>query len=291
MRGCDITGKGSVGPTFDVVEGWGGVPEGWELTMVPGVAVDSKDRVYVFCRGTHPVVVFNREGRFLRSWGDGVFTTPHFIHIDRGDNVWLVDSGDHTVRKYTTEGEHMLTMGEEGVPGEEGEPFNRPADIYITESGEAYVADGYGNSRVHKYSRDGEHLFSWGVSGDGPGEFNLPHGVWVEEDEGRVWVADRQNGRLQIFTLDGEYVDEWGGFLQPCNVYMDGEKRVYVPELQARMTVLSQEGEILTRWGGERSHAPGEFFAPHDACVDSHGDLYVGESLAGARVQKFALRV
>ena len=143
------------------------------------------------------------------------------------------------------------------------------------------------NSRVHKYSADCELEFSWGGPGDGPGEFEIPHGIRVEG--GRVYVADRQNNRIQIFTLGGEYLEEWGGFLQPCNLFMAGG-RIYVPELQGRVSILDGEGGLLTRLGGERGHGPGEFFAPHSAYVDSNGDLYVAETLAGARVQKFVLR-
>ena len=278
---------GSEGPVYEVVEGWGPLPEGWELGMTIGVSMDSRGRVYAFCRGTHPVVVFDRDGGVLDSWGDGIFTTPHHIHIDGRDGVWLTDSGDHTVRKFTVEGELLHTLGVKDVPGEEGAPFNRPADTFVLPSGEFYVADGYVNSRVHKYSADYELEFSWGRPGDGPGEFEIPHGIWVEGD--RVYVADRQNNRIQVFTLGGEYLEEWGGFLQPCNLFMAGG-RIYVPELQGRVSILDGEGRLLARLGGERGHEPGEFFAPHSVYVDSNGDLYVAETLAGARLQKFVLR-
>ena len=271
---------GSEGLVYEVVEGW-------ELGMAIGVVMDSRGRVYVFCRGTHPVVIFDRDGDVLDSWGDGVFTTPHYIEIDRHDHVWCTDSGDHTVRKFTVEGELLHTLGVKDVPGEEGAPFNRPADTFVLPSGEFYVADGYVNSRVHKYSADCELEFSWGGPGDGPGEFEIPHGIWVEGD--RVYVADRQNNRIQVFTLGGEYLEEWGGFLQPCNLFMAGG-RIYVPELQGRVSILDGEGKLLARLGGERGHEPGEFYAPHSVYVDSNGDLYVAETLDGSRLQKFVLR-
>jgi DNA-binding beta-propeller fold protein YncE len=279
--------NGSEGLVYDVVEGWGPLPEGWELGMALAVDMDSRGRVYVFCRGTHPVVVFDRDGGVLDSWGDGVFTTPHYIEIDRHDHVWCTDSGDHTVRKFTAEGELLLTLGVKDVPGEEGAPFNRPTGTFLLPSGEFYVADGYVNSRVHKYSADCRLEFSWGGPGDGPGEFEIPHGVWVEGD--RVYVADRQNNRIQVFTLGGEYLEEWGDLLQPCNIYFAGG-RFYVPELQGRVSILDGDGGLLTRLGGERGHKPGEFYAPHGVYVDSNGDLYVAETLAGARVQKFVRR-
>ena len=274
---------------YEVVDGWGELPEGWIYTQVPGVAVDNHDRVYVFNRGLHPVIVYDREGKFLGSWGEGVFKTPHGIYIDSDDNIFCVDSGDHTVRKFDVEGKLLLKLGSVGEPGSFGEPFNRPTDSAVSSKGDIFVTDGYGNSKVHRFTSTGELLLSWGEPGDGPGQFNIPHGVWVDRDD-RVWVADRQNNRLQIFTGEGGYLDEWTGFSLPCTVYIDKLDRVYVSELRSRVSVLSIEGELLARWGGEKSVAPGEFVAPHCAWVDSHGDLYVGEALEGQRIQKFTLR-
>jgi sugar lactone lactonase YvrE len=274
---------------FEVVKGWVGLPKGWIFGHVIGVAGDSNDNIYVFHRGEHPVIVFNREGEFLTSWGEETFTNPHCIYVDHNDSVYCIDSGDHTVRKYNTNGELALTIGTVGVPGDNGDPFNRPSDVAVTSSGEIFVSDGYGNNRVHKFSSDGEHLFSWGELGQGPGQFNLPHGIWIEEDE-KIYLADRENHRIQVFTLEGTFLYEWTDFLQPCHVFIDKKKRVYVPELQARMSVLDLNGNILARWGGEKSKDPGLFIAPHASWVDSKGDLYICETLEGSRIQKFTVR-
>lgn len=274
---------------FEVVQGWGELPEGWAFKQVAGVAVDSRDRVYVFNRGDHPVIVFDRDGRFLRSWGEGVFHSAHGIYIDQHDGVYCVDVQDHTVRKFNTDGRLLLTLGREGQPGEGGAPFNRPTNAALAPSGELYVADGYGNSRIHKFSTCGELILSWGAPGDGPGQFNIPHGVWAYGDD-RVFVADRQNNRIQIFDSQGEFLTQWTDFRRPCSCFIDGEDNVYVAELEARMSILSIEGELLARWGGTKSKAPGEFIAPHAAWVDSRGDLYIGEVLEGQRIQKFVRR-
>ena len=274
---------------YEVIEGWVGLPQGWSFGHVIGVAGDSSDNVYVFHRGEHPVIVFNRKGEFVTSWGEGVFANPHCIYIDHEDRVYCIDSGDHTVRKFTAGGELLMTLGNVGVPGSDGDPFNRPSDVAVTSAGDIYVTDGYGNNRVHKYSSDGEHDFSWGEAGDGPGQFNLPHGVWIEEDK-QIYVADRENHRIQIFDMEGSFLKEWTDFKQPCHVFIDKEKRVYVPELQAKMSVLDLNGNILSRWGEEKSKAPGLFIAPHASWVDSHGDLYIGETLEGSRIQKFTLK-
>jgi hypothetical protein len=270
---------------YEVVEVWGRLPEGWSFGNVIGVAVDSRDDVYVVNRGEHPVIVFDSDGGFKGSWGEGVFNAPHGLCID-GEVCYIADYRDHTVRKFTLGGKLLHTWGTKDQPGGEGEPFNRPTDVAIAPTGEMYVSDGYGNARVHKYSMDGELLLSWGEHGSGPGQFDIAHDVWVEAD-GQVFVADRQNHRIQIFTPDGEYMTEWTGFRQPCSVYIDDEELVYVPELQARFSILDIEGRVVARWGGEKSKEPGLFIAPHCACVDSRGDLYVGETLEGSRIQKF----
>ncbi|MSS70666.1 MAG: hypothetical protein EXS64_04165 [Candidatus Latescibacteria bacterium] len=272
--------------TYEVVEGWGQLPEGWAFKQAAGVAVDAQDRVYVFCRGEHPVIVFDREGRFLKAWGEGVFKMPHGICIGPDGNLYLVDAGDHTVRVYTPEGGLLRTLGQAGQPVEE-RPFNKPTDLAFSPSGAFYVSDGYGNARVHKFSKDGELLFSWGTPGDGPGEFRLPHSVWVDREE-RVYVADRENHRIQVFTPEGAFLSQWTGFQRPCDIFIDAEGAVYVPELHHRMSILSLDGAVLARWGDAESRRPGEFIAPHAAWTDSRGDLYVGEVLEGQRLQKFA---
>ncbi len=271
-----------------MAEGWGKLPEGWIFTQVAGVAVDSQDRVYAFNRGEHPVIIFDRYGKFLGSWGEGIFNNAHGIQITPDDHIYLVDSGDHTVRKFTTDGKLLMTLGTKDCPGENGEPFDKPTDVAVSPSGEIYVSDGYGNRRMHKYSPDGELLLSWGEEGDGIGQFALPHGVFVDKQD-RVYVADRENHRIQIFTPQGEFITQWTDFREhkPCTIFISDDI-IYVPELHQGMSILDMDGELLTRWGkDEPTHEPGQFFAAHTACVDSHGDLYVGEVLEGQRLQKF----
>ncbi len=141
--------------TYVAVEGWGDLPEGWTYTQVAGVAVDSQDRVYVFNRSDHPLIVLDCEGRYLASWGEGVFTTPHAICLGPDERLYLVDCGDHTIRAFTLEGELLHTWGRKGHPRDQ-EPFNKPTGLAFSPSGAFYVTDGYGNARVHKFSADGE---------------------------------------------------------------------------------------------------------------------------------------
>ena len=293
---------------YEVAERWERLPAGWSFVEAVGVASDSRDRVYVFNRGEHPIIVFDRDGRFLASWGEGTFRRPHGIYIGPDDALYLSDDHDHTVRKFTTEGKLLLVLGTSGRPSDTGvvnndyrtirragPPFNLPTNLALSREGEMYVTDGYGNARVHKFSADGRLLLSWGEPGTGRGQFQLPHGIAVDR-EGLVYVADRENSRVQIFDSRGEFVSEWTDVARPCDIFIDGHDNVYVAELGfraglfpgatapgpepvgGRVSVFGRDGKPLVRWGGGVNPcAAGDFFAPHDIWADSHGDVYVGE--------------
>ena len=273
---------------YTVHENWWTLPAGWEFGWIPAVAVDSQDRVYVYSRSEHPMVVFDRDGNFIDSWGDDILKDAHGIFIDADDNIYCTEREPHVIRKFTADGELLMTLGTPDVPGADGEPFNLPTDLALGPDSEMYISDGYGNARVHKYSPDGELIKSWGQPGTGPGEFDLPHCVRVDP-RNRLMVADRENNRIQFFTLDGEYIEEWGDLLQPDTIYIDDDDLVYIAELGQRVTIMTLDGEVISQWGSERgSTVPGEFFAcPHGIWLDSHGDIYVGEVQADARLQKF----
>ncbi len=270
------------------VEGWGRQPDGYELGLVSAVATDSQDRVYIFNRTPEPAVLtFDRDGRFLKSWGQDIFISPHSIWIDRDDNLYLTDTGDHTLRRCTADGRVLQTWGTPGQAGAPGEPFNRPTRAMTGPSGALYVTDGYGQSRVHKFAPSGELLFSWGEPGTGPGQFDLPHAVWVDRDE-RVFVVDRENHRIQIFDSDGAYLTEWGGFHRPQGIFVDSNDVVFVAEARPGVKILTLDGELLAEWG-EPGDAPGQFRQyPHSIWADSRGDLYIGEVTGHGLFQKFA---
>ncbi len=288
------------------LERWHKLPDGWSWNEVAGVATDSRDRVFVFNRGDHPVIVFGPDGDFLASWGEGLFKRPHGITIGPDDSVFCSDDMGHTVRKFTPEGRLLLTLGTADRPSDTGvvgmdyrtivraaPPFNYPTNLALSPEGDLFVSDGYGNSRVHRFSPDGRLLLSWGEPGSGPGQFHLPHGIAVDR-EGVVYVADRENSRVQLFTGQGKFLAEWTDVARPCQACVDGD-RVIVAELGfkvgmwagnaapagasgGRLSVFDRQGRLLARWGGGADpEAPGDFLAPHDVCVDSRGCVYVGE--------------
>jgi DNA-binding beta-propeller fold protein YncE len=294
---------------YRALPAWGRLPEGYAFSEVVGVATDSADRVFVFNRGEHPVIVFDRNGEFQGSWGDGRFVRPHGIAIGPDDAVYCTDDVDHTVRIYAPDGRLLSTLGRSGQGADTGvidvdyrtirrvgPPFHRPTNVALAPDGTLYVADGYGNARIHHFSAGGVLLHSWGSPGSGPGQFNLPHGIAVD-GEGRVYVADRENSRVQLFASTGEYVGQWTDVVRPTEVFVDAEGTVFVAEMgwkaglfpwqqpppdapAGRLSLFDRSGRRLARWGGGADPtAPGDFFGPHDVWVDRSGDLYVSEVL------------
>ena len=289
----EIFGSGEY--RYRIVDNWVKLPEGWQFGDVAAVAVDDKDQVYAFHRGPHPVIVFDRGGNFLRSWGDGLFKRPHGIHIGPDGAIYLTDDGDHSVRKCTPEGKVLLTLGVPGKATEfmSGEPFNRCTHTALSPQGDIYVSDGYGNGKVHKYSPDGKLLMSWGESGSSEGQFNLPHNISCDED-GWVYVADRENHRIQVFDGNGRFEAQWNNLHRPCAMYMPvgkcplcyvGETGPYygfnrgAPNLGPRVSILSNKGELLARitTTPAAGTGPGQFLAVHGISVDSRGDIYAAE--------------
>jgi len=323
----------SAAPAYDVLESWLRLPQGWELVEVAGVAVDSKGYVHLFNRGDHPLIVCDRDGEVVESWGEGLFVRPHGITIGPDDAIYLTDDLDHTVKKFAHGGELLLTLGRSGQPSStgatsldfrtiqrSGPPFHYPTNLALSPAGEMYVSDGYGNARIHKFSPTGELILTWGDPGSGPGQFKIPHGIAVDK-KGTVYVADRENSRLQLFSPAGEFLAEWKDVARPCQVFIDSRGLVHVAELGfkagmwpgtsppspdatgGRVSIFDPYGALVARWGGGSDPcAPGDFYAPHGICVDSHGDVYVAEvvwSAGGCRgmvprdchsIQKFVRR-
>ena len=286
-----ILGSGDF--TYEALDQWERLPEGVNLVECPGVAVDSADRVYVLTRNQeHPVMVFEQDGSFLRSFGREVFSDrTHGAFIGPDDSLYCADDGTHTITKFTPEGELLMTIGERYKPSEKwgGRPFNRPTHAAVSpNTGDIFITDGYGNSRVHKYTADGRLLLSWGEPGIDPGQFIRPHNLAVDSED-RVYVADRECHRVQVFDADGKFITMWNNIHRPDGMTIGPDGNIYICELNGmtgvdapglghRVSILSPDGELLARFGDpEEGEEPGMFNAPHGIAVDSRGDIYVGE--------------
>lgn len=278
---------------YEFVENWPNIPNEASFGQVVEIIVDSQDRVFIFHRAETSPMIFTKEGEYLGTWEpNDHWKDIHGVTIatdDDGEYLIVVDRDRHLVSRCDLDGNVAWSIGNKDQPGENGEPFYRPTDSAVAPNGDIYVADGYGNARVHQFTRSGEHVRSWGERGVGPGQFNLPHGVRVIERDGEpaLYVCDRENSRIQVFTLDGQFLDKIGAVKRPTDIIADAEGYRYVPELAARVTILDGDDFVVAQIGGEEKKEPGYFVAPHTLWLDSEGSMYVGEVLEGQRVSKY----
>ncbi|MDX1984783.1 MAG: DUF6351 family protein, partial [Bryobacteraceae bacterium] len=280
-----------------------GTPAGpWNFIQVAAVAATPQGNILVLHRGAHPIMEFDAGGRFLRSWGDGLFSEgkvvaiepphrlpggsaysavygpagctscgAHAIRVDARGNVWLVDATGHVVYKTGADGRILLRLGTRGVAGGGPNHFNLPTDVAVAPDGAIYVSDGYGSARVVKFSATGRYLTEWGRRGTGPGEFGMPHNV-ATDAQGRVYVSDRDNRRVQVFDANGKFLQQWDtGGVSALALTRDG--RIWTGG-----TLRDLNGKEILRLSGG---------APHGGvALTESGDLYF--ALLSGQVLKFA---
>ncbi|MBK9166176.1 MAG: hypothetical protein IPM24_01790 [Bryobacterales bacterium] len=270
-----------------VVPDWPRLPKGWNLAECSGVAVDRNDNVWVFNRGAHPVIQFDRDGNFLHEITESGVQSAHGIKVDPEGHVWAVDVAGHRLLKFNPLGRLLVVLGWQEGKNDDREAFNRPTGLAFAADGGFYVSDGYVNSRVVKYSRNAEYEYQWGSKGTGDGQFDLVHDVALDA-VGRVYVADRTNERIQIFDAKGKFLGKWTGLGAPWGLaYSVREDALYMADgKNDRVLKLSLKGEILGVLGSH-GKMPGQFDFAHHIAVDSSGAIYVAE-IKNFRVQKFA---
>jgi DNA-binding beta-propeller fold protein YncE len=266
---------------------WPRLPAGWTFEETPGVAVDTRGHVFAFHRGPHSIMEFDRQGNLVRSWGDGVFVRPHALKFDAQGNLWAADDQGHIVVRMDALGRVRMVLGRKNTKGETNDTFNRPTDIAFAPNGDFYVSDGYGNSRVVKFSKDGRFLLTWGKKGAAEGEFNLPHAVAVDK-RGRVYVGDRENHRMQVFDSDGKFITQWKHVGSPWGVVIGADDHIYMCDgHNNRILKLTLNGDVVGVLGSH-GRLPGELDYAHHLAV-SPGAIYVSE-IKNWRVQKFVAR-
>jgi DNA-binding beta-propeller fold protein YncE len=265
-----------------------GPPAEWKIGYPSAVAMANDGTIYILQRPhetgrevipgvtADPVIVVDGNGRVLRSWGNGLFKIPHTVRIDKGGNIWTVDSGNSMVYEFTPAGKKLMeiSIGEQPV-GKTGPAGS--SDIAFAPNGHLFITDGYGNSRVLEYSADGKRLHQWGSPGNGPGQFNQPHGIAID-DHGIVYVADRRNGRLQRFDMSGKYLGEFSNLGMVTTVaFRNGDLWIGTQEMAEPtsadgwlMKIDRNSGAILASVESDHSH--------HVLNIAANGDL-----LSGAR--------
>lgn len=298
---------------YELVKDWPQMPKELVLGNPTGIGIDSKQHVFVFHRAyrkwplvgpmpdsliqANTVLELDRDkGTLISSWGNNMFVMPHGLTVDKDDNIWLTDVVLQQVFKFSHDGKLLMKLGEARVAGTDVDHFNLPTDVAVTKSGAFYVSDGYGNSRVLKFSADGKYLFAWGKKGVSPGEFNIPHGITLDENE-NVVVADRENRRVQVFDSTGKFLRQYAAasFGNMYSVTFDKQmKEVFAVDYIARDTkdpvgsdviIFDGKGNMQNRFGRSGSY-DGPACRYHDIAIDDEGSLYVGDIYSNI-VQKF----
>jgi peptidylamidoglycolate lyase len=298
---------------YELVTNWPDLPKGLILGNPTGISIDTNQHIVVFHRagrewglfssmpgtpipGKTILIIDKESGKLINSWGDTLFIMPHGLKVDHENNIWVTDVGLHQVFKFSHDGKLLLKLGEAGVAGDDHLHFDKPTDIALAKDGSFYVSDGYGNSRVIKFSAAGKYLFEWGKKGSKEGEFNIPHGITLDSHE-NVYVADRENNRIQVFDSTGKFIKQYtdNSMGAICAVTFDQStsKLIAVDDftfLKIRhrgsdVFIFDASGNVQTRFG-RSGYYEGSTAWYHDLAVDKDENIYVGD-ISGNRLQKF----
>ena len=258
--------------------------------------------------GFAPIHMYDANGRWVRSFGEGMLVFPHGIYVDFDGNVWVTDGGaegdrGHQVFKFSPEGSVLMTLGEAGLAGGGSDRFNAPTDVVVALNGDVFVADGHtadGNNRIVKFSRDGRFILSWGMTGSGPGEFLVPHALAIDS-QGRIFVGDRDNNRIQIFDQDGELLEEWLAFGRPSGLFVSADDTIYVSDntSNTQRNPGRQRGISVgdASDGSVDAFIPDSMFDPdntaatgaHGVSANARGEIFGGE-VGGQTVKQYIPR-
>jgi hypothetical protein len=272
------------------------VPDAAAMGASSDVAFDAKGHLYVLSRGMKPLTEFDENGKFIRAFGEGLFTRSHGIRIDKDGNIWATDVGAHTVMKLSPQGQVLLTLGTKGKAGEWNEAagsrlFNEPNDIVFGANGDLFITQGHtpgpkGDPRVLKFDKNGNFIKTWGGKGTEPGKFDVAHGIAIDA-KGLLWVTDRENQRIQIFDQDGKYIREVKYAGLPCSLDIGSQYIYMVNGFAGQLLRLDLDGKVLAAVGKPGAAGTwGEFGEAHFVAVSPKGEIYIADSVNRA-VQKF----
>jgi streptogramin lyase len=262
------TAKAQTAETYTVDSEWARLPEGstWNGST-SWITADGRGNVVVLVRTPPYFRMFTREGEFVKAWGGEVaIESAHSLTIDRDNYYWVTDSASHVVHKFSPDGELIMTLGTQGVVGDNSsrDLFNQPNHVAIAPNGDIYVSDGYANARVIHFSPNGDFIrVIGGEMGNAPGQLQLPHGVAIDS-RGRILVNDSDNTRVSIFDKDGKFVESWP-YPSRGGIEVTADDTVYISDVNAGIINVVKDGERLATYHADRAHGLG---------VDTDGSIY-----------------
>jgi len=305
--GSDTTTK------YELVKNWPDLPNEFILGNPTGICIDSNQQIVIFHRAerewplldkmpdspikANTVLFINcSSGKLIKSWGNHLFIMPHGLTVDHENNIWVTDVGLHQVFKFSHNGKLLLTLGKAKVSGNDSLHFNKPTDVAIANDGSIFVSDGYGNSRVIKFSVNGKYLFEWGKKGENESEFNIPHALSLDK-KGNLYVADRENNRIQVFDPNGKFIRQFSShsFGSICSVTfnktqskmfaIDDVSFLKIKHRGSDVFVFDSTGKVQSRFGRSGSYTGANSWY-HDLTIDKDDNIYVGD-ISGNKLQKF----
>lgn len=314
MLSCQSgTTKNNISTTnYELVNNWPELSKNYYLGQPTGIGIDKDDHIFVFHRAGRKwsspfpdspisnntiLELDNESGKIINSWGANAFIMPHGLTVDNQNNIWLTDVGLHQIFKFSHDGKLLMKLGVAKVSGNDSLHFNLPTDIAVADDGSFYVSDGYGNSRVVKFSSTGKYIKSWGTYGNKPGEFIIPHGIALDKNN-TLYVADRQNNRVQLFDTNGNFLKELKNDMQveqTPSIAINSAGNLfaidYDPALNKDSTVKGStiyefDSSLGTNHFGATGSAERTTSWFHDIAIDSKGYIYVGD-IVNIKVLKF----
>ncbi|MBI5091668.1 MAG: hypothetical protein HZB26_04395 [Candidatus Hydrogenedentes bacterium] len=291
-------------PWYEVDARWPHKPPEFEWAAVSGVTIDREGNVWMYTRSAPSIQVYAPDGNYIFGWGDT--KGAHHLKIDREGNVWTSDYLSNVIQKRRRDGTVLLTLGTEGEAGADERHLFKPTDMAFASNGDVFVTDGYGNSRVVHFTKDGKFVNAWGSLGAADGQFSIPHAIVIDSKD-RIYVADRNNGRIQVFDTAGRLFDSWKRLIVPWGLWLTDKDEIWVcgsspmhwvepgamlgcPPKDQVVAKFNTDGKMLELHtfpkAADGQEKPGELNWVHCIAVDPQGNLFLGD-INGKRLQKF----
>jgi DNA-binding beta-propeller fold protein YncE len=257
---------------WEVLPSWGDLPAGTTWGGASQASATLDGQIVIFRRDVPAFFVVSPEGKLVKSFGETKYRLAHGIRIDREGFIWASDNADNFIQKMSSDGKVLMTLGKAGTTGDNNsqEGFDGPADVFVAANGDIFVADGYRNSRVVQFSKDGKFIRKiGGTKGTEPGQFNVPHAV-VVDSKGRIIVADAENSRVQVFDSTGKFLEQWTGFpAKPRgSMLITPDDTLYISHVDTESISIMKDGKII-------DSITGIGLRPHGLTMDRQGSLYV----------------